>query len=175
MTSFFNSLAWQRLDGTIRNAIPALSAILFILYSVVPWPLPSAGLITPTLGLAAVYFWSMHRPDIFGVFTVFTLGLLADTINLMPLGLSSIIFLAIQQLSLRQRRLLISQAFYVLWAGFCIVAVLAGICQWVAISLFRDIVLPVTPMLAQVTLTVVLFPLPAWIMTKLQKILPTAK
>lgn len=160
---------WQRLDHGARCAVPAAVAIIFTLLSVVAWPLPHFGTVTPPLGLIAVYYWAIHRPDLFRPFMACLIGLLHDFLNGLPLGLSALLFVAAYQLVLQQRRYFAGHSFFMLWGGFFFTAVLTGLATWLLLDVWRWSVLPLAPVLMQIAFTVVLFPLPCALLIIMQR------
>ena len=161
---------WQRLDQGARHLLPFISTLLFTLGSVVAWPLPYLGAVAPSLALVAVYYWAIHRPDLFGPGSACAIGLLCDVLNKLPLGMSALVFVALHQLVLSQRRFFSGQAFFVLWAGFAIAMVIAMLSNWLISSLVGRQMIPLTPVLLQGLLTITVFPLPAWLLIRLQRV-----
>ncbi|HAX90817.1 MAG TPA: rod shape-determining protein MreD [Rhodospirillaceae bacterium] len=159
----------HRHGQALCNALPLATAVLFIFAGVLVLPLPYIGGIAPMFGLVAVYYWSIYRPDLFQPIFVFALGLLNDALHMMPLGLSAAIYLCLYQLIFTQRRIFVGQMFLVIWTGFALTALLTVAVQWVALSLYRDQMLSLQPVLLQYLLTVALFPLPAWVLMRLQR------
>lgn len=159
----------QKAGAAVRNLLPLETALVFLLVGVLVWPIPYVGSVSPTLVLVAVYYWAIYRPDLFRPSVVFLIGLLNDVVNFLPLGLSGCVFLAIYQISFSQRRYFVDQIFYMLWFGFAIIALLASIANWVALSLYNGYALAVRPILIQFMMTVILFPIPAWILIRLQR------
>lgn len=160
----------QRFDQGARRILPFGLSLLFLFGGVVTWPLPHIGAIAPSLGLAAIYYWALHRPDLLTPLGVFFLGLLNDGMNYLPFGLSAFIFVAVYQLALSQRRYFVGQVFYMLWAGFGLVAVLAMVVQWLGLSIFGDNPVPFGLVFVQTLLSVVIFPAPAWILIHIQRL-----
>jgi len=159
----------QKLGTAVRNLLPLETALVFLLLGVLVWPIPYIGSVSPSLSLVAVYYWSIYRPDLFRPSLVFVLGLVNDVLNFLPIGLSACVFLGVHQLSFSQRRFLAGQIFYMLWAGFAIIAFLAALANWSVLSLKADHVLSVMPVFLQYIMTVALFPLPAWVLIRLQR------
>ncbi len=160
---------WSRIEQGARRILPLATALLFILIGVVAWPIPYLGAVAPSLGLVAVYYWAIHRPDLFHLPSVFLLGVLQDAIHFLPLGLSALVFVAVHQLALSQRRFFAGHAFHMLWTGFAIVAVAAMLCNWLILSLYNGHGVAFLPVLLQTALTVILFPLPAWVLIRLHR------
>lgn len=160
---------FQKFGFGLRQTIPVLTTLLFIILGILSWPIPYVGSITPSIGLASIYYWSMYRPDLMRTYMVFLLGLLSDALNYMPLGLTALVFVAVHQLSFSQRRFFVGQFFPMLWSGFALVALLAAFVQWLFLSLINDYQMSVAPVFIQTLLTIILFPLPAWVLNKIQK------
>jgi len=161
---------WQRLDHGARLALPFVTTLLCALLSTVTWPLPWFGAIAPPLGLVALYYWSLHRPDLFRPSMAFAIGLLNDVVNFLPLGLSALLFVAAHQLVLRQRRFFAGHSFFMMWIGFALIATLVMLCEWMALGLIRWQWVPFVPPLMQDILVIVIFPLPCWLLIGLQRV-----
>ena len=164
---------WQRLETGARHLSPLLIAVLFTLAGVVPWPLPYIGPVVPSLSLIAIYYWTTHRPDVFGSAAVCMLGLLQDAINFQPLGLSALIFVVIHQLIISQRRFFVGHSFFMLWSGFSLTMLTTMMAHWIILSLYNWQWITFMPVLLQALLTIALFPLPAWVLIQLQRVILT--
>jgi rod shape-determining protein MreD len=162
-------VVWQKLDQILKLAMPSALALLMTLFSVVVWPLPYLGPVMPPLAFIALYYWSTHRPDLFPSGVAFAIGLLNDLINGLPIGVSALLFLVAQQIILRHRRFFAGHSFFMLWSGFALAASILMIAQWVLIGLISWQITPFLPVLIQTVLSIVLFPLPCWILIHLQR------
>jgi len=162
-------LVWQRLDQGARLSLPFVTALFCTLLSVIAWPLPHIGPIAPPFALVAVYYWALHRPDVFGAGSAFLIGLLFDLVNFLPPGISAFLFVMAHYIVLRQRRFFIGHSFFMMWAGFALTAsaVMGG--QWLLVSLVRWQLVPVLPLLLQSLLVILSFPLPCWLFIRLQR------
>lgn len=165
----FTSALWQRINDIVQAFLPTIVAVFFALISVIRWPLPYFGPVTPSLVLVAVYYWAVHRPDLFRPGIVFLVGLFNDAINSLPLGLSALVFVAVHQLVLTQRRLFVRQSFFMLWFGFVLTMFCAMVGQWLVLSMYNWQIQPAMPVFMQSMLTIAIFPLPAWILIKIQR------
>jgi rod shape-determining protein MreD len=160
----------QRLDQQARATLPLLSGLLLTLLNVVVWPIPFFGVITPALSLVAVYYWAVYRPDLFTPLMGFALGLIHDSLNGLPLGLSALLFTAIHQLAYAQRRFFVGHPFFMLWAGFALTMVTVAFCQWLLITILQWQRLNPAPIVMQSILTITLFPALAWLLISLQRV-----
>jgi len=160
---------WQRLDQSARLVLPCATALVFVLLGAMTWPLPYFGEVAPPLALIAIYYWAIHRPDLFSPAMAFFVGLLNDVLHFLPLGLSALLFVGAHQFVFSQRRFFAGHSFYMMWWGFALTILLAMLVQWVFLSLFRWQMIPFMPVLLQVVLAIVLFPLPCWVLIRLQR------
>ena len=160
---------WQRLDQGARLSMPFATAFLFALISAIPWPLPWLGGVAPPLALVAIYYWTVHRPDLFWPSMAFAIGFLNDIIHMLPLGLSAFVFVAAHHLVLTQRRFFVGHAFFMLWWGFALTMAVVMLTMWGLQCLIRWSMIPFLPVLLQAVLAIILFPLPAWLLIRLQR------
>ena len=160
---------WQRLDSGLRLAVPSVVAVLMTLLSVIVWPLPYLGSVMPPLAFIALYYWTTHRPDLFPTSIAFLIGILNDIINDWPLGVSALLFTLAHHLILKQRRFFTGHSFLMLWAGFALASTGLMISEWFLIALMRWQIAPFLPILIQTVLAILFFPLPCWILIRLQR------
>lgn len=159
----------QRLEQSARRLLPLATTLAFVLLGVVAWPLPYLGAIAPSFGLIGIYYWAMHRPDLFTPVMAFGLGVLYGLLNNVSFGLTAFIFVAVHQLVLRQRRLFIGSTFSMMWVGFVIIVILVTAVLWLALLLLNGTWMPIIPLILQGTLTIVIFPIPVWLLIHLQR------
>lgn len=166
--------AWQRLDAALRQGMPVAISVLMTLLSAMVWPLPYLGSVMPPLAFMALYYWACHRPDLFTSAAAFLLGLLNDLLHGLPPGVSALLFTLAHQVIYRLRRLFAGHAFRYLWAGFAVAAGLLMIGEWVLVSLVNWRLVPLFPVLVQTVLGILVFPLPCWILIRLQRAVLTS-
>ena len=161
---------WQRLDQCGRLALPLVTTIICTMLGSMVWPLPHFGSVAPPLALMAVYYWALHRPDLFRPGMAFGIGLLHDVIHDLPLGLSAMLFVVAHQLVFRQRRYFVGHSFFMMWAGFILTVVGTMLLQWVLLCLVRWQIIPVMGVLMQTLFAIALFPLPCWVLITIQRL-----
>ncbi len=162
-------VVWQRLDQWLRLAMPSAVALLMTLLSVIVWPLPYLGPVMPPLAFIALYYWSTHRPDLFPSGIAFLIGLLNDIINGLPMGVSALLFIVAHQIILRQRRFFAGHSFLMLWSGFALAASAMMVLEWILIALVSWQIIPFMPVLMQTVLAIAIFPVPCWLLIRLQR------
>ena len=154
-------LSYQ-LNAIVRIAVPSALLVFLVLLSIVPFHLPGYPQVAPNLLLMAVFFWAVHRSELFPVVMVFFVGLLQDILVGMPLGFSVIILILIRTLAVSQRRVFFGKSFLMLWWGFGLVACLAAFGLWILTIIYHQSLLDPRPILFQAALTIAIFPFASW-------------
>jgi rod shape-determining protein MreD len=161
-----------RLGHALAASMPFMIAVVLAMVIAVPLQLPHIGAVAPSLTLAAVYYWAVYRPDLFGYGAAFCLGLFTDLMTGAPLGLSALVLVAVQAVSVTQRRFFLGKPFHILWWGFALIAPVAMLLAWVLASIYQGTLLAIGPVLLQAVLTVALFPAVAWLLGRCHALLP---
>jgi len=162
-TAFAQTTRW------VSYLVPMTSCFVIALFAVLPLPIPYYSGAAPALTLIAVYYWMVFRPDLMPTLALFALGIVNDALAGTPLGVSSLIYLIGQVAILNQRRFLIGQPFWILWSGFALIAPLAVLIEWIAISALREAPLAPLATVASGILTILLFPLVAYVLVRMQR------
>ena len=162
----------RRLRHWIVALAPLASSVALVMATAMPLYLPHVGSVTPQLGVAAVFYWSIYRPDLMSYGSAFAVGIVADVLSGAPLGITALALVVVRRLVLAQRRFFLGKPFHVLWSGFLIVALAASLVVWIASSLYLFTLLAVVPLTLRTLVTVALFPVVAWLLARCQVLLP---
>jgi rod shape-determining protein MreD len=160
---------WHTLDQFARRLFPFALTLALLLASLVPLPLPAYASVTPSFMVMAVYFWTLHRPDLMPASVVFAIGLLQDFLTGGVLGVSAIVLLALSFATASQRRFLGGALFVTVWAGFVVNSAGAAILAWGLNTLSAGTMFDPRPALFQYLLTVGLYPSMGWILARAQR------
>ncbi|MDD4615596.1 MAG: rod shape-determining protein MreD [Alphaproteobacteria bacterium] len=161
---------WQRLDLWLRAALPLASTLFMTLLGSGAWPIPYLGTVMPPLAFIALFYWSAHRPDLFSPSAAFGIGILNDLVGGgAMLGTSALLFTVAHQIIFQQRSVFAGRSFLMLWTGYCIAATVLMLLQWTMQGFLEWRFVPILPVLTQAVLGIVLFPLPCWILIRLQR------
>jgi rod shape-determining protein MreD len=163
-----NPTLWQRMDLVARRFVPVGLTLLLMLFAQTPTHLPGLARATPMYGLAAVYFWSIYRPNLMGYGAGFGLGLLEDLLTDAPIGIDSLVLLACQYVVFHQQKFFNAKPFGVMWAAFAVLAVGAGLLKWLLIGLISTAFTRFGDVTMSVLLTVAIYPIVAWLLAKAQ-------
>jgi rod shape-determining protein MreD len=105
----------------------------------------------------------------------FGLGLLQDLLGFAPLGIGVLTLLLTHAAALRLRRVLAKQSFLLVWLAYCGFALLTVGIGYILQALLAWQVPPTTPAIAQLGLTVGLYPLLAWLMACVHRAMQRAE
>jgi rod shape-determining protein MreD len=159
-----HTTALHRLDQNARRLLPTVISLILAFAVVLPVGLPHWGELAPPLLLIAVYYWSIVRPDLMPPAAAFVLGLFQDLLTGAPLGSGALIMVLTQWTMRGQRRYLANRPFFLMWAAFAPVVLIAGTLDWLVYALLNFHVVPVMDALVRVVLGFVLFPVVAWVL-----------
>jgi rod shape-determining protein MreD len=162
---------WQTLDHTLRRMIPFALSVLLLLLAIVPMVAPGFSRGGPMITLLCVYYWSVHRPDMLGYLAGFSLGLLEDILMQTPLGVSSLVLMLIQLVVLTQYRFFVGKPFLVTWWALALLALGALLLKALAIALLSGYVVAPGQLAASYMLTVLLYPVLAWVFARARHLL----
>ncbi|WP_374303645.1 rod shape-determining protein MreD [Ferrovibrio sp.] len=153
----------------IRALLPILSSLALVLFSLIPVGLPHFDSVGPAFALMAVFYWSIFRSDLMTMLGAFAIGLLLDLLSGGPLGLNALVLLLAHELGVSQRRVFLGSSFLVNWAAFALViGAVLPIC-WVLVSLLHWQMLPVTPLVTQLFLSLACYPGIYWLLSRLER------
>ncbi len=158
-----------RLDSWLRHAAPLAVTFMIVLLSVMPLPLPGYVAVAPRLVLMAVFYWSVHRPDLMRSASVFAIGLLEDILSGSPIGLNALVLLLVHGAIMNQYRVFRGQPFIVVWFAFMVIALAAMAVAAVVGFLVRGAPVDGGAFLTQLGLTVAVYPMVGWLLGRTQR------
>jgi rod shape-determining protein MreD len=156
----------HRLDAVARNVVPAALGVFFVLISSIPFYIPGFGPVAPNFVLMAVFFWAVHRVDLFTSVTVFFIGLLLDILVGAPPGINAAVLVLVRTIAASQGKVFRGKSFLVLWWGFGLVALASGLVIWILTAIYHLTLINPLPIIFQMTMTIAAFPFLAWIFAR---------
>ena len=159
----------QRLHEFASNLTPFTVSLLLIMLSVVPIHVPAIGSVAPNLGLIAVFYWTIYRPDLMPAIAVLPLGLWQDLLNGAPIGLNGLTLLIVYGVIVFQRVFFRGKSFLVVWWAFGLTAAFAAVVFWLAVIAWHLRYVDPTPLIFQVVLTLTVFPFLYWLLSRVQR------
>lgn len=122
MSKYADAPVGSFLRGFFLDLLPLLSVLFLALLTTIPIGFPGTIRMGGLLPLIGVTYWTLVRPKSLKPQITFFIGLFADIVTFAPFGLHAFIFVLLQSMIKRQRRFLIGQGFWVMWAAFALVA-----------------------------------------------------
>ena len=156
------------LVSNAKNLLALFSSVLLILIGFIPTYLPFSHYFRPDFGLISVYFWTLYRNDIFGIFSAVFLGLIVDTLCGVYLGTNMLVYIFCEVLTIAINRFADTKPFIVSWIGFSIVCLMSLGLKWVIFSALNHRFLSLMFILITYISTVLIYPLIAQMNMSLQ-------
>lgn len=164
---------WRNAEATLCvGGLFALVVILAVISAVPPGAV-SLGPAMPFLPAAAVFQWSLYRPDLMPRGAAFLIGVMHDALTGAPLGVSAVALLVLQDAVRRYGRYVAGRAVPAVWLAFAAFAALSVGVSWLVASVWHLRPMPVPAAAAQLALTVASYPFVAWLFwTLLRRLAP---
>ena len=134
----------ENIMSYLQRLLPLLSSIILMLMAYLPLDFLLFNNIRPAVAVICVYFWLIHRPDIFNLFSVYFLGLIDDVIRNVPCGTNVLVLLVLYVLVSNLSRFLNGKPFIITWYGFVIVSSVAFFTKWLVLSIYYSQFLPIS-------------------------------
>ena len=148
----------EGVSGFLLALTPTLLGLAGVIALTLPLRLIEGQIPTPLLPLIVIYFWSIYGPDYMTSGSTFAVGLLQDILLGGTPGIWASAYLIMQFLVLSQRSYFLGRDQHVVWMGFFIAAITAGLVVWVATCMLAGGWVAVRPMLWQILVTVAFYP-----------------
>lgn len=148
----------RRLDIIARSCFPGSITLLLMFLTQAPFGIRGQAELLPAVTLVSVWFWSMARPDTMPPPLVFLIGLLADLVGYLPLGVSAFTMLAVHGMATSLRRFLAQHGFALIWTVFGLVAVAAAMLMWLLVMLLNFRLLPPNAAVFEAVLAIAAYP-----------------
>lgn len=151
---------WQEIiSNRLYRSLPLLISAILLLFSYLPLRSEIAGNARPVVGLMCVYFWLIYRADLFNLFSVFVLGLIADTVSTVPFGSNLLSMLVMYLIVTNLVKYLNGKTFMILWFGLAALLPAAMLSQWLALSIYYHQFLPLSLLLFSYITSLACYPL----------------
>lgn len=152
--SFSEIISYQ-----FKKLLPLIATVLLILLAYLPFRVPFSKFLRPDVGMICVYFWALYRRDLFGPISVAVLGVVADSMSSVPMGVNIFVFMFIYVTSITYGTYVNTKPFAVSWIGFAIISFAAFFVKWLLMSVYYSVFLSVLGICIGFVATVLLYPL----------------
>ena len=148
----------NRFGSVFETFLPLLIALICVMLSMLPVGLSAGFSINPSFALMAIFYWALYRPDLLPPISVFIVGLFQDLLSAGPLGLWAFVYLTVYAIVVSQRLFFIGKAFFAIWTGFGVIALLVGLIAWIIGCLYFQTYLSPVPILTQAVFSFIFYP-----------------
>ena len=155
---------WKEMFSALTaKFLPLVVSLLWGIISLIPLKSDLNLMARPMIGVMCIYFWSIYRPDLFGVFSVFFLGMFFDILSVAPFGLYMLLYLIMYVAVTNVSKYITEKTFEILWAGYALL--LAGImlAGWIISSLYYTQIIPPKSFIFSYLLSIAIYPIVAGI------------
>ncbi len=159
----------HRLDDWARKTAPVAVTMVLVLVAVMHLPLPGFADLAPMLPVMAVFYWSLHRPELLPFWAVFVIGLVVDALTGGTLGFNSLMLLVVCAFMRTQRRYLVDKGFPTHWIVFMIVVALFELLRWGLMVAITSKLLSLGPPSLRVLLAIALYPCISWFLLRVDQ------
>ncbi len=149
----------EALKLSIQKMLPLLTSIIWVALSYMPFDFLLPTNIHANVAVICVYYWVLHRPDVFNLFSVFFLGLFEDVLTSAPLGSSIFQLLLLYVLVGYMVKYFNGKSFELLWLGFLPLAFVVMFARWFVVSIYYADFLPFALLMFSFLLTSAVYPL----------------
>ena len=126
----------ENIKVSAQRFVPLVLSFVFILLNYIPTNFSFPNIIRPEIGLICVFYWVLHRPDLFNVVVVFLLGFVEDAISAVPLGAHIISYLVAYLIVSNTSSFFNNKPYNVVWSAFSFIFVVAEFVKWLIVSIY---------------------------------------
>ena len=142
-----------------QKSLPLISSIVVLFLAYLPINMALFNNMRPDLGLACIYFWMLHRPDLFNLASIVVLGLVDMVISSALPGASLLAYLTMYLLLYNTQKFFNAKPFVVIWYGFMALSLITMLVKWFVVSIYYRSFLPLSDLIFTYLIGVALYPL----------------
>lgn len=158
----------ENVASFFQRSLPLASSAIFLLLAYIPLNVAVFNNIRPDLGLICIYFWMLHRPDLFGLVSIVILGLLSSAVSSALPGASLFAYLTLYVLIYNTQKFFNAKPFVVIWYGFMALSLTTLLVKWLVVSIYYSRFLPLSMLIFGYLIGVALYPLVSMILAFIQ-------
>ncbi len=158
----------ENITTLFQRVLPLATSVLLLMISYIPLDFSLFNNIRPAIGIICVYFWIIHRPDLFNLWSVYFLGLLDDIISASPFGSNILALLVLYVLINNSSRFINAKPFIVTWYWFALLSLVTMLARWLVVSVYYSQFLPLTILIFSYLVTAAAYPLVSLLLAYIQ-------
>jgi len=138
---------------------PLISILALVLLLSVPRSSDYWNFLRQSPFYAGIYFWQSQRPDVFNIFSAFILGIFADVLGSVPIGINIMTFLVLYIISVQFSLRFNIKKFSYSWLLFITALLATLIFKALIVSILYRQIIPINLWAIELLLTCALYPL----------------
>ena len=142
-----------------QKSLPLISSIVVLLLAYLPINMALFNNMRSDLGLACIYFWVLHRPDLFNLASIVVLGFVDMVISSALPGAGLLAYLTMYLLLYNTQKFFNAKPFVVIWYGFMALSLITMLVKWLVVSIYYSSFLPLSVLIFTYLIGVALYPL----------------
>lgn len=142
----------------LQKSLPLLSSAIILLLAYLPIDMTLFNNIRPDLGLACIYFWVLHRPDLFNLTSIVFLGLIDMLVSAALPGATLLAYLTMYLLLYNTQKFFNAKPFVVIWYGFMALSLATLLVKWLVVSVYYSAFLPLSILMFTYLIGVAVYP-----------------
>lgn len=153
------SSASNKLELAFWAVIPAVFTALLLVVYLAPKHMSGLGSFMPLLFVIPMFYWRVNEPRDMPYWFVFAVGLVMDSTNGQPLGLTSLLNVVFLAMVEAQHKYIAKEGFMIKWGYFAALLAAVETLHWLLLFFFYARVPTVLPAAIQWFFTVCCYPL----------------
>lgn len=149
----------ENMKWSLQKLMPFILSLIFILFNYIPSVFSFPNIFRPAVGLICVFYWVLHRPDLFNIFMVFFLGFISDIMSSAPMGADIIAFLTVYVLVSNMFSFFNNKPFIAIWCGFSFIFISAEFIKWLVVSVYYAQFVPMNSLFFTILFTIACYPI----------------
>lgn len=152
-----------------NKALPAILCSIFLVLSFLPFSSFALSSYVPDIWLMMIYYWAIFNPRFIPQLLLFLVAILYDTLSMLPLGMTAVLWMSLRLIISYKRRSLLQQSFWALWGGFLVVTCAVYWFYWVLAGSYYDTSFTLAPTFTRILSTVSCYPFMHMLFTSLHR------
>lgn len=151
-----------------QKSLPIITSVFLLLLAYLPLNFNFFYNVRPDFGLMCIYFWMLHRPDLFGIGTIIIMSIVVSVISSSVVGCALIAYLVMYILIYNTQKLFNAKSFVVVWYGFMALSLISMLVKWIVVSIYYNEFLPISMLMLGYLMGIVLYPMISMILAFVQ-------
>ena len=149
----------EKVVSHFQKSLPVVTSIALSLLAYLPLNFDFFYNVRPDFGLLCIYFWMLHRPDLFGISSIIIMSLVLSVVSSSVAGCIWVAYLVMYVLIYNMHKLFNAKSFVVVWYGFIALSLVSMLVKWIIVSVYYNEFLPMSMLMFGYLIGIVLYPM----------------